>query len=601
MRAPAQGSPILQETHYAPTGHCMVIVYFLLLLGPLVFFHELGHFLVARWMGVRVLSFSIGFGPVVAAWHRNGTEYAVRAFPLGGFVKMLGDDPTADTTAEPLADDAFAAKPVWRRTLIVAAGPIANFLLPIAILFPGSLITDAQVVSSRLGTVLPGGPAETAGLRSGDRITKVNDIAIDSFMDLRREISARPGRKTQVEFERDGKRRVTEVTPASRRDVRLPELGIVNTVGRIQVLPDGQSAIISVRPGSAAHQAGLRTGARVNSVDGRKVTRFYELAALLHTSKKGSVQLTVTNVADVPAVDRKKLLKSREKLHADASEEITLPLSAGRDLLTLGLSAAQTVIGVVEKGSPADTDLKLRPGDEITAVDGSPVTSYFQLLEIVRRPYDDVRADPKHRGIDAEQMLATLRGALAKPYELTIRRGAQTRTAKLQLGVDLDTHERPRLKFGASSLQHYESPERVDNRNRISYAYQRSVEEMSDAITITALTVAGLFRGHVPVKEVGGPLFMAQLAAKTADLGWGYLFKLMVWLSINLAILNLLPIPLVDGGHLLFLAIEAIKRKPVSLKTRMVASYIGMSLIGLLFVVVMKNDVQRLITSLTSG
>jgi regulator of sigma E protease len=592
----------------------MWIAHFLLLLGPLVFFHELGHFLVARWMGVRVLSFSIGFGPVVFAWQRNGTEYAIRAFPLGGFVKMLGDDPTsADEPDErtafrsgevqqlPPPPDSFAVKPVWRRTLIVAAGPIANFLLPIAILFSGSMITDGDVISSRVGTVLPGGPADRAGLRSGDRITKVDGVAIESFMDLRREISARPGSKSTVEFERRGRTRSVPLTPKATRDVRLPELGIVNTVGRIQVLPDGQSAIITVKPGSPAYAAGLRTGWRVKRVNKHKTARFYELSAALAGTKAGSVALTVVPITDVAPAPRKQLLQARQKLHAGQEKVVSLSLTAGRDPAVLGITAAQTVVGVIEKGSPADLDLKLRPGDEITAVDGKAVHSYFQLLDNLRKPYDDARALPANRGRDADEMLVILRNALSKKRKVTVRRGSDVRSAELKLVVKLDKNDRPRLTFGASSVQGYEAPERIANTRRIGYAVERTVEEMTEAITITTLTVAGLFRGHVPVKEVGGPLFMAQLAARTAELGWGYFFKLMVWLSINLAILNLLPIPLVDGGHLLFLAVEAVKRKPVSLRTRMVASYIGMSFIGLLFVVVMKNDVQRLITAWTGG
>jgi regulator of sigma E protease len=120
---------------------------------------------------------------------------------------------------------------------------------------------------------------------------------------------------------------------------------------------------------------------------------------------------------------------------------------------------------------------------------------------------------------------------------------------------------------------------------------------MSRAVSATVLTVAGLFRGHVPMKEVGGPIFMAQLAAETSSRGWGYFFGLMVWISVNLAILNMLPIPLVDGGHLVFLGVEAVKRGPVSLRARIIASNIGFILLGLLFVVVMKNDLQRVLTS----
>ncbi len=601
----------------------MFILYFLLLLGPLVFFHELGHYLVARWMGVRVLSFSIGFGPVVASWHRNGTEYAVRAFPLGGFVKMLGDDPTGSEemlttgrnehpeiralTAEfdsRMPADSFAAKPVWRRAFIVAAGPIANFLLPIVIIFGGSMAVDSTVVSGRIGTVLPGGPAAKAGLRSGDRIVAVDGTPIDSFMDLRREISARPGKKAVVAYERNGKRDTLTLVPASKRDVRLPELGIVDTVGRIQVLPDGQSAILSVQPGSSAWKDGLRSGFRVVKVAATKTPRYYEFEAALAAAKGQTVTLEVKQLVAGEPMPRKELRNARKALYGKETRKVVVNLPAARDAgsitTQLGIGPAQAVVGVVEKDSPADKQANLRSGDEILAVDGKDVGSFFVLLDRLTKPYDDVRADPANRGLEPEVLLTVLKKALAKPRKVQIRRGDKVRTVDFQLGVKLDKNERPQLTFGASQLQRYEAPEKVPNNHRLAYAAERTVSEMGEAMKVTLLTVAGLFRGHVPMKEVGGPIFMAQLAARTADLGWSYFLKLMVWISINLAILNLLPIPLVDGGHLLFLAVEAIKRKPVSLRTRMIASYIGMSFIGLLFVVVMKNDVERLITALVN-
>ncbi len=575
---------------------------FVVLLGTLVFVHELGHFVVARWAGVRVLSFSIGFGPVVHAWHRGGTEYAVRAFPLGGYVKMLGDDPTGQEGLEnerglPPPPDSFGAKPVWRRAAIVAAGPIANFLLPVVILFGGSMMMDAEVISSRLGTVLPGGPAGKAGLRSGDLITAVDGAPIHSFNDLRREISARPGRRTIVAFERGGEARTLTLTPDAKRDVRLPEIGIVDTVGRIQVLPDGQSAIIAVDPGSAAWNAGLRSGWKVTAVGGKPSPRFYELEAALGAVKGATVKLEAIPLHRAEPAERKALTKARKALHAGDKRVVELDLSAGRDAAALGIRAAQTVIGVVEKGSPADIEAGLRPGDEILAIDGVAMTSYFKLLDTLRKPYDDARTDPASRGLEGEELLAMLRQALARPRKLQIRRGDQVRTADMRLHVNLDRNERPELTFGASRMQRYEPPEKVANVRRVAYAWERTTESMSEAIKVTVLTVAGLFRGHVPMKEVGGPIFMAQLAAEATDRGVGFFLHLMVWLSINLGIINLLPIPLVDGGQLLFLGVEAIKRKPVSLRTRMIASYVGMSFIGLLFVVVMKNDVQRLIAS----
>ena len=583
----------------------MFIVHFLLLLAPLIFFHELGHFIFARWMGVRVLSFSLGFGPVVWAWQRGHTEYAIRALPLGGYVRMHGDDPSAAAESEEVTDpDSFAAKPVWRRTLIVAAGPIANLVLPVIILFSGSLIADGEVVGSRIGSVDPGGPAAAAGLHTGDRIVEIDGVTIANFADLQREISRRPGIRTPIAYERLGQRHTTVIEPEPYRDVRLPELGLIATVGRIQVRSHAQSSLLSVSPGSTAWLAGLRSGWQVRTVDGQPVRRFYELEQALVAARGGRVRLEVLPLRDRGALDREAFEAAVKETHMTTGRTIDLAVAANADLATLGIAPAETVIGFVEAGTPADSQAKLRSGDELLSVNGEAVTSFFGVVRILRRHFDDARIDPANRGLGSEELLGALRVATAETHTLRYRRlepgtatGFVERDVPLRLQVSLDRNERPSLSFGAGPLQRYEDAEMVVNHKRLIYAWDKTWTEMGRAVKVTLLTVAGLFKGDVPMREVGGPLFMAQLAARTADLGWGYFFHLMVWISVNLAILNLLPIPLVDGGHLLFLAIEAIKRKPVSLRTRMIASYVGMTFIGLLFVVVMKNDVQRWIAA----
>ncbi len=615
----------------------MFLMYFALLLVVLVLVHEFGHFIVARWMGVRVLSFSIGFGPTVVAWKRGHTEYAIRALPLGGFVRMLGDDPSAPPDAETANHpEAFTNKPVWRRALIVAAGPLANFVLPVVILFFGSLLLDGMVVSTRLGTVLPDGPAAQAGLRAGDRLLTIADVPVQTFDDLKHEMSARPGKKVRVVFDRDGKQQALTLTPSVYRQVRVPELGLIDTVGRIEVRPDAQNSVVAVQPGSLAWQAGLRSGDRVTAVGKLATPSFYAMDKALTAAlaRREPVTLQVRSMRSHAPVARMELLNAFDHQHEKVPYSVVLPAQAVQvSAEAAGLTPAQLVVGPIEKASPVDTQIGLQSGDQLLAIDGVPARSFIHLGDVLKKPYEDVRSDPANRGLSSQELVAKLRTALAQPHVLTVRhefrsgeveklrvlvdaqRKATTpleqallatpdpkavlaqgwfdRQAALKLEVAVGKDERPALSFGANAATDYEDAEKVPNPNRLAYAVRQTQDKMAEAVQVTVLTVAGLFRGHVPMKEVGGPIFMAQLASKTADLGWGYFFELMVWLSINLAILNLLPIPLVDGGHLLFLAIEAIKREPVSLRTRQVAAYIGMSFLGLLFVVVMKNDTQR--------
>ncbi len=610
----------------------MAIWPFLLMFVPLVLFHEFGHFIVARWCGVRVLSFSIGFGPTLLKWQRGHTEYAIRLLPLGGFVKMLGDDPSAPPEAEMLRNpDAFAAKAVWQRAAIVAAGPIANFILPMITLVLVGLIFHGQVVPSRIGAVLPDGPAELAGLRTGDLITAVDGTPVRTFDDMRRVIEDRAGKSTLINFERMGQQQKLQVTPVSHREVLIPELGLVRNVGKIQIVPQPESSAIAVVPGSVAWRAGLRSGDRIAAVAGAPTTRYYELDEALGKAAKLGLPTLNLAVLTLRPIKGDQKSENATRLHPGAARDVQISLQGAKTTAELGISVAHRVVGDVEPKSPADL-VGLKPGDEITALDGKPLRSLHQMAEALLRPYDDVRSDPANRGESTEVILGKIRAVL-KPHAITVRhcmvatelpnlqaiaaggqnpksdtekafagladrqlalaQGFFDRTAQFTLLVDLGKDERPRPQHGLTAVLEYEDAALIANPDLVGNALVDASEKMIENVKVIVLSVVGLFRGHVPVKEVGGPIFMAQLAAQTVDRGVDSMLNLLAFLSINLGVINLLPIPLVDGGHLLFLAIEAIKRRPVSLRTRQVAAYLGMTFLGLLFLVVMKNDLTR--------
>ena len=393
-------------------------------------------------------------------------------------------------------------------------------------------------------------------------------------------------------------------------DARLPELGIVNRVGRIQVLPRTQAAIVAVAPDSVAWRAGLRSGDLVTTVDGKPTSGYWQLEQALRRAAGGNVALEVEPIYRAPKVEApQNVAPSNDPasptpdavpLH-DATKRHAVQIDVPTETAALGIRPSHAVIGRVGPGSPAEK-AGLRPGDELLMVDGRAVNSLFEFADIVRKPYDVARAAEANVGLEGEELIARLNAAVAKPFALTYRRDSQDSASvlntdlRLEVGVD-KASKRPQLKFGIGEAQRYEAPEMTENPARVGYALAHTRTTMVEQIKVITLTVVGLFRGRVPMKAVGGPIFMAQIASRTADLGWGFFFHIMVWLSVNLAILNLLPIPLVDGGQLLFLAIEAVKRKPVSLRTRMVASYVGMGFIFFIFVVVMKNDVERVIES----
>ncbi len=588
----------------------MPLLYALLMLVPLVLFHEFGHFVVARWMGVRLLSFSIGFGPVVLEWQRNGTQYAIRALPLGGYVRMLGDDPSAPADPELAnAPDAFTSKPVWRRTLIVAAGPIFNFILPLFVLFGSALAFRQQVVPSVVGAVVPGGPAAIAGLRTGDQIRAIDGEPVATFDELVDAVSARPGKLTKFSIERAGQPRDILVTPIRQRQM-IPELGMVRYVGRIQVLAQPEASVVSVQPGSAAWQAGVQSGDRVRAVEvngkATPVERFYELDDRLRLAlqQHAPVTLHLSHLRWQTEVSGDTLEKAVEHPHNDATVRIAVAPGQAVDMAALGLLPPGAIVGSLEKATPAVTEAHLQPGDELLTLDGKPLTSLMQLYDELRRPFDDVRGKKENQGRAPEEIVAQAKLAL-KPHLLHLRRRvAQPQPgqadfveldAPLTLGIALSPDHRPHAQIGIGPATDYTVAPLIANPRPIASALTWTGEKFVEGAEMVFRTLAGLFKGDVPVREVGGPLFIAHIANKSAELGAETFLVTMAGLSINLGIVNLLPIPLVDGGHLLFLLIEAIRRGPVRLRTRQIAAYVGMTFLGLLFLVVMKNDIERLI------
>jgi len=198
------------------------VVPFLFVLTIVVFFHELGHFLIARWCGVRVLTFSIGFGPELFGFNdRHGTRWKVSAIPLGGYVKFFGDEnaasvPDANTInqmSEAERRVSFFFKPVAQRAAIVAAGPIANFILAIVIFAAVFTFYGKQATPARVDSVQPGSAAEAAGFKPGDLIVTINGRKIDTFTDMQRVVSTHAGEPLDIDVDRAGQRLPIKVTP----------------------------------------------------------------------------------------------------------------------------------------------------------------------------------------------------------------------------------------------------------------------------------------------------------------------------------------------------------------------------------------------------
>ena len=442
---------------------------FAVVLGVLIVVHELGHFLVARWCGVKVLRFSVGFGRVL--WQRrlgrDGTEWAVSAFPLGGYVKML--DEREGEVAKTELHRAFNRQSVGKRSLIVAAGPLANFALAILLYWVVFMYGSNELLPV-LGTPPAGSPAAIAAITNGEQVRSVDGQPVATWNDLRWLLLEKA-----VDYE-------------------TVEMELVNERGEI--------AFRRLALNSVAEQG-------------------WEGDALDHLG----IRFFRPNVPPV--------------------------------------------IGDVVKGGPAAT-AGLLTGDRVVAVDGQPVDLWLDFVSIVRE-------------------------SGGRSLHLDIRRGDET------LGFDLvpeSVSERGRAvgKIGVAVKEVPGSPREI--RTFIRHGFVESgrlaVTETWNKAVFSLVMMGKMLVGEVSWKNLSGPVTIADYAGQSARLGLDYYLKFMALVSISLGVLNLLPIPVLDGGHLLYHMIEVVRRRPLSERSMEVAQQVGMSLLFALMAFAFFNDIARL-------
>jgi regulator of sigma E protease len=530
----------------------MNALYFVVFLGVLIFVHELGHFLLARAVGVRVLRFSIGFGPRILGFKRGETEYWLSAIPLGGYVKFLGDDPE-NPPAESERRQGFLTTDLKRKVPIVLAGPLFNLVFPLLVYFPMSVSRD-ELPPSVLGSVARGGPAWEAGLRPGDRIVEIGGRRVDYFWELQDVVSGSPGVPVELTFERDGGRQAIRVTPTSVENPTLREMGISSMAGQIEVSMEGARPVIHVRPGSPAALAGIPDWSAVLAVDGREVRSYDDFAALLKAAATTGLRL---RVAPTTAFS--------EDLAAP-SEHVLGPLEPGADA---GIEDAEMLVSDLVPDSPAAT-AGMKVGDRILALDGREVGSWLFLTQFLER------------APDAEHTLRLRRESGEVEIKLSLLNPKWTPGATV-----------PKYAFGVQNRRAVVQPESIPNRSRLRYGLNQAVLKTKRAFTVTAAGLWGLATLRVSHREMGGIIMIYQIASTAGRRGLSEFFDSMAWLSVSLGLLNLLPIPVLDGGHLVLFGLEAIRRKPVGRRGRQLAAYIGIAFLLGLMVLVFVNDIQR--------
>lgn len=475
------------------------IVYFIVTLSILVAFHEWGHFWVARRCGVHVQRFSVGFGKPLYRWQdRLGTEYVIAGIPLGGYVKML-DTRNEDVAAADMAKT-FNAKSAWQRAAIVAAGPMANFLLA-AIIYALVFIIGVPGVVPRLGEIEAGSPAALAGMRSGEVIDSVDGVAVVSFEDVYNRLLRRIG-----------------------------DSGVITLTSR--VLPESFG----------------------NDLEN-------ELAPL--QSGEGGVSAMLVN-----------LPQQRYQISIDrwlaGQDSPRLYESLG---LTQWRPTIPAVVGAVIDDGPA-ARAGLLEGDRITSVDGVALRDFTAFADLVRpRPNERVTITVSR---ETNGEVATI------DFELEIAAVEQGNEVIGQIGV-------------AAVSTAYPEWMRVTQQSTVFKAITKGASETFEKIEFTVESMVKMVQGLISPKNLSGPITIAQVAGSTAENGLVSYLKFLAILSVSLGVINLLPIPMLDGGQLVFIAAESAMGKPVPMTVQLGMQQFGLLAIFSLMAFALYNDFSRLL------
>ncbi len=430
----------------------ITILAFAFVLGVLVFVHELGHFLAAKRVGIRVLKFQLGFNPTILRIRRGDTEYSIGALPFGGFVKMAGE--SLEDVRSGNADE-FLSKTKWQRFQVLIMGPIMNILLAFIItgflFYRGIEVPTFESQPPVIAVVSEGSPAERGDIRPGDRIVSVAGHSVDTWEAFEDVVGTRPNREISIELIRDGRALTRSVTT-----VKSTEPGRIE-FGEIGAFPDTHPRLYSVNAGEPGDRGGLKAGDVIVAVDGKPIIFSGQFRAAIASHPEQPLQ-----------------------------------------------------VGILRDGAPQT--LTVTPGRK-----GS--IGWFGVL-----PMDETK---------------TINPGLIQA-------------------------------FGMSANKNYR-----------------------DARLIFQ-TIGGLITRETSPRQLMGPLGIAQLSGESAQLGWASLFSLMAMISLNLGLLNLMPIPILDGGHITIMALEGLARRDFSVKMKEKMLLAGFVVLMMLMVTVIYNDLTRI-------
>ena len=532
------------------------IVPFVLLLGILVFVHELGHFLVARFCGVRVEVFSLGFGKKLLSYKHGDTVYCLSLIPLGGYVKMFGEQGGATEVAEADRGVSFTHKTVWQRIAIVLAGPLMNFFF--AVLVFGFLsFRGEETRSARIAEIQPSSVAEVAGLKTQDKILKVAGTEIKSYEEFQKKLNQYKNSNIELTVQQDGEaERTLTVAVKSEKNPNLFTMS--STIGNIDgILPYAKGTLVAVKFDSLAYRVGLRTGDEILKINNQKVIGWNALDKIIaNPSTQIEVERTVS--------------AKKEKVILNSQIEVSLNI---KKLSDFGLEHPDVYLDQVVAGSPAEAAGLLKY-DKILVIDGQKISSWDDVLQKIK----------SYAGTDAITMTVLREGT-----EVT-----KKLTPKMTEQMTLQGQSDRRYTVGIMSMVNIAMPEIITVSERNPFvAIAKGVERSVDISVMTVMSFVRLFQGEVSHKNIGGMISIGKAAKDSYQMGLQQFLMTMGILSISLFILNLLPVPVLDGGHLVFYIVEIIKGSPLSIKKVEIAHQVGFALLMGLMALALFNDFTK--------
>lgn len=545
---------------------------FFILLGLLIFVHEMGHFLVARFFGVRVETFSLGFGKKILNFKRGDTTYALSIIPLGGYVKMYGDDPTAEIP-ESEKKYAFLHKPVMQRIWIVLAGPLFNLGLAI-LLFTMIGGLGSEMAGPYAGDIKENSKAYEQGFRSGDKIISIGGEATPTWMHVMQKIEASGGRATEVIVERQGESSPLKFDISVGMGENDNIFASERQVGTVEGLSqESRSTLVGIKdPKSPAAEAGLQSMSLITAINGKKISYWRDIQPMLQEALAADPAAVKFEVKDVENADKKEAgrivaVKAPKVLAKDAD------LAA-----TFGIEPAELYIYQLKKDSPADK-AGVQAKDKVVRIGKDEVKVWNDVLTHVKG------YDATSDGLD----FVVLRNGEEKTFKI------KPEMTKL---MTMKGQEEKRFTVGIVSGFFPAGPDPVYYRvtNPLKMVVH-GVKETAKWTEFVVMSLVRLVQGEVSAKNVGGVITIGRVASHSFAAGLSTFLHTMAIISINLFLLNLLPVPVLDGGHLVFYAIEGLRGAPVSMRKMELAQQVGLMLLMFLMVFAFYNDISNLIAN----